>query len=119
MNSITLIGRVGGDIDVKYFESGSVVAKFSLAVNRRSKKDEQPDWFNCEVWGKTAEVVEKYVSKGKQIGVRGSLKIESWQDRNSGATQSKPVIKVDEVELLGSKSDTNVAQVSEDDSDLD
>jgi single-strand DNA-binding protein len=109
INTGTLIGRVGGEPEVKHFESGTVVAKFTLAVNRRSKKDDQPDWFNCEAWGKTAEVIEKYVSKGKQLAIRGSLKIETWQDKKTGETQSKPVVRVDEVELLGSKNDTNAA----------
>ncbi len=108
MNSVTLVGRVGKEIDIKHFESGSVVAKFSLAVNRR-KKDDQPDWFDLECWGKTAEVVEKYVSKGKQIAVKGSLKFDRWNDRNTGQERSRAVIQVDKLELLGSKNDANVA----------
>lgn len=104
MNSVTLIGRVGGDPDVKYFESGSVVTKLTLAVNRR-KRDSEPDWFPLEIWGKTAEVAANYVRKGKQIGIKGHLKIEKWQDKNSGETRTKAVVVVDELELLGSKAD--------------
>lgn len=105
LNVVTLVGRAGGDPEVKYFESGSVVCKLTLAVNRRSSKTDQPDWFNLEMWGKTAEVAADYVRKGKLIGIKGSLKFEYWQDRNTGASRSKPVIRVDRLELLGSKRD--------------
>jgi single-strand DNA-binding protein len=115
MNTGNLIGRVGGDPDVKYFESGSVKATFTLAVNRRSKNTDQPDWFNIECWGKTAEVVAKYVKKGKQVGVTGSLIIESWKDKQTGTLRSKPVIKTDKIELLGTKEESD--SVSESDED--
>jgi single-strand DNA-binding protein len=105
LNVVTLVGRVGGDPDVKYFESGTVVCKLTLAVNRRTKNSDQPDWFNLEIWGKTAQVAADYVRKGSLIGVTGSLRFDRWQDRNSGANRSKPVIKVDQLDLLGSKRD--------------
>ena len=50
INTINLVGRAGREPDVRYFESGSIVANFTLAVNRRSR-DEEPDWFNLEIWG--------------------------------------------------------------------
>ncbi|MDJ0535942.1 MAG: single-stranded DNA-binding protein [Xenococcaceae cyanobacterium MO_207.B15] len=59
------------------------------------------------MWGKTAEVAGNYVKKGSLIGVKGSLKIETWTDRNTGKLRSKPVIRVDRLELLGSKRDTD------------
>ncbi|WP_198807388.1 single-stranded DNA-binding protein [Leptolyngbya sp. BL0902] len=105
VNVVTLVGRVGGDPDVKYFESGSVKCNLTLAVQRRSSRDDKPDWFNLEIWGKTAEIAANYVRKGSLIGVTGSLKLEYWQDRNTGANRSKPVIKVDRMDLLGSKRD--------------
>ncbi len=102
---MTLVGRVGGDPDVKYFESGTVLCKLTLAVNRRSKNSDQPDWFTLEIWGKTAQVAADYVRKGSQIGVTGSLKFDRWQDRSTGANRSMPVIRVDQLDLLGSKRD--------------
>ncbi len=105
VNVVTLVGRVGGDPDVKYFESGSVKCNLTLAVRRRSSRDEQPDWFNLELWGKTAEVAANYVRKGSLIGVTGSLKLDYWQDRATGANRSKPIIKVDRMDLLGSRRD--------------
>jgi len=105
LNVVTLVGRVGGDPDVKYFESGTVKCKLTLAVNRRSKNSDQPDWFTLEIWGKTAQVAADYVRKGSQIGVTGSLKFDRWQDRSTGANRSMPVIRVDQLDLLGSKRD--------------
>ncbi len=112
LNVVNLVGRVGGDPDVKYFESGSVVCKLTLAVNRPTSRDEQPDWFNLEMWGKTAEVAANYVRKGSLIGIQGSLKIETWQDRSTGVERSKPVIRVDRLDLLGSKRDNEMAASS-------
>lgn len=118
LNIVTLVGRVGGDPDVKYFESGSIKCKLTLAVRRRSRNNDQPDWFNLELWGKTAEVAENFVRKGSLIGVQGSLKFDTWSDRNSGATRSTPVIKVDHLDLLGSKQDTDASAGSYNDSEF-
>ena len=105
INSVTLVGRAGRDPEVKYFESGSVVANLTLAVNRRSKNDE-PDWFNLEIWGKQAQVAADYVKKGSLIGISGSFKLDSWKDRNTGENKTKPVVRVDRLELLGSRQDS-------------
>ncbi|WP_449417350.1 single stranded DNA-binding domain-containing protein [Phormidium nigroviride] len=107
LNVVTLVGRVGGDPDVKYFESGTVRCQLTLAVDRMTKSTDQPDWFNLELWGKDAEIAATYVRKGSLIGVKGSLKFEHWQDRNTGANRTKPVIKVEPrgMRLLGSKRD--------------
>jgi single-strand DNA-binding protein len=102
INSITLVGRAGRDPEVRYFESGTMVANLTLAVNRRSR-DEDPDWFNLEIWGKTAQFAADYVKKGSLIGVIGSLCIDKWTDKVTGEVRSKPVIKVDRLQLLGSK----------------
>ena len=105
INSVTLVGRAGRDPDVRYFESGSMVANLTMAVNRRSKNDE-PDWFNLEIWGKQAQVAADYVKKGSLIGITGSFKLDSWKDKNTGEEKTKPVVRVDRLELLGSKRDS-------------
>ena len=106
INSVTLVGRAGRDPEVRYFESGTVVANLTMAVNRRNRDDE-PDWFNLEIWGKQAQVAADYVKKGSLIGITGSLKIDSWQDKSSGEKRQRPVIRVDRLELLGSKKDND------------
>lgn len=109
LNLVTLVGRVGRDPDVKYFESGSMVCTFTMAVNRASSRSDEPDWFNLEIWGKTAQIAADYVRKGSLIGVTGSLKFEHWTDRGTGAARSKPVIRVDRLDLLGSRRDNEMA----------
>jgi single-strand DNA-binding protein len=109
LNVVTLVGRAGRDPEVKYFESGKVVCNFTLAVNRLSKKNDEPDWFDLEIWGKTAEIAASYVKKGSLIGVQGSLKFDTWSDRTTGVNRSKPVIRVDRLDLLGSKRDNEAA----------
>lgn len=109
INIVNLVGRAGGDPEVKYFESGSVLCNLTLAVNRPTKSD-QPDWFNLEIWGKTAEIAANYVKKGSLIGIQGSLKIENFTNRN-GHESSKPVIRVNRLDLLGSKRDVDPGAV--------
>ena len=106
INSINLVGRAGREPDVKYFESGSIVANFAIAVNRRSR-DEEPDWFNLEIWGKQAQIAADYVKKGSLIGITGSFKIDTWKDKSTGEERYKPVIRVDRLNLLGSKRESD------------
>ena len=105
INSVNLVGRAGREPDVRYFESGSIVANFTLAVNRRSR-EEEPDWFNLEIWGKQAQVAADYVKKGSLIGITGSFKVDTWKDKSSGEDRVKPVIRVERLNLLGSKKDS-------------
>jgi single-strand DNA-binding protein len=103
MNSITLVGRAGRDPEVRYFETGKMVATFTLAVNRG--RDQEPDWFTLEIWGKQAQVAADYVRKGSLIGVIGSMHTQKWTDRTTGEERSKPVVSVNRLELLGSRKD--------------
>jgi single-strand DNA-binding protein len=105
LNVVSLVGRVGTEPDVRYFESGSVVCKLTLAVDRRTRNNDQPDWFNLELWGKNAEIAAQYVRKGSLVGITGSLKFDHWKDRTTGMDRNQPVVRVDRLDLLGSKRD--------------
>ena len=111
INTINLVGRAGREPDVRYFESGSTVANFTLAVNRMSRSDE-PDWFNLEIWGKQAQIAADYVKKGSLVGITGSFKIDSWKDKNTGEDRFKPVVRVDRLNLLSSKKDADNSNFS-------
>lgn len=102
LNLITLVGRLGAEPETRYFESGSVLSKMSLAVDRQKGKDEAPDWFALECWGKLAEVAANYTNKGSLIAVQGELKVDEWSDVKTGLPRSKPVIRVSNLELLSS-----------------
>jgi single-strand DNA-binding protein len=104
LNVINLVGRLGRNPDVKIFDSGASVAKFPLAV-KRNRHDSEPDWFDLTCWGKLAEIVTNYTSKGSLIAVTGEFKLEEWVDQTTGLPRSKPVVNVTNLELLSSKSD--------------
>ncbi len=111
MNTITLVGRAGRDPELRFFDSGSAVAHLTLAVNNASSnREEEPDWFNLEIWGKQAQVAADHVRKGSLIGVIGRMTSERWTDRSTGEQRSKPVVKVDRLALLGSRADKAQSQ---------
>jgi len=112
LNVVTLVGRAGRDPEIRYFESGSVLCTVTIAVKRPTSKSDEPDWFRLEFWGKTAEIASNYVKKGGLIGVKGSLKIDTWSDRSTGTPRSQPVIRVDQLDLLGSKRDIDTSMVN-------
>lgn len=110
LNVVTLVGRAGRDPEVKYFESGSVVCKFTLAVNRL-RRDTEPDWFDIEVWDRTAQIAADYVKKGSLVGITGTLRFDHWTDRSTGVPRCKPIIRASQLDLLGSKRDTDPSQI--------
>lgn len=105
--SVGLIGRLGADPDIKYFESGACLASFSLAVDRG--KDTPPNWFAVKLWGRTAEIAANYLRKGSQVGVYGQLGQESWQDRTTGEGREKVVVQGERLTLIGGKSSDNTS----------
>jgi single-strand DNA-binding protein len=76
------------------------VTKVNLAV-RRPGKNQEPDWFPVEAWGKQAEVLANYVTKGDQVGVIGELRFDTWTDKTTQQERIKPVIRAIRIELLG------------------
>ena len=79
MNSVVLIGRTTKDIELRYSQNGNMaIARFSLAVDRMSK-DKGTDFISCIAFGKTAELLEKYVSKGRKIAIQGHIQTGSYE----------------------------------------
>ena len=100
-----LIGRVGQDPEVKNLEGGKKVTTITIATNDVYYKDngdkvEQTEWHRVTAWGKTAEIIEKYVTKGKEIAIEGKLTHRSYDDKN-GEKRYVTDIVVNEVLLLG------------------
>lgn len=106
MNSAVVVGRVGQDPEVKYFESGKVKTNFSVAVNRwdAKTKSEVADWFSVDVWDKQAEFAGEYVKKGRLVAVDGRIAINKWTDATGVEKQRFNIIATN-VRLLGSKKD--------------
>ena len=86
-NKVQLIGNLGNDPEIVNLESGKTLAKFSIATNEsyknaKGEKITDTQWHNIVAWGKTAQIVEKFVSKGKEVAVTGKLTNRAWQDKD-------------------------------------
>lgn len=109
MNNVSLVGRLVRDPEVRYGQNESVsVAKFSLAVERRFKRDGEPtvDFFNCTVFGKSAEFTEKYFRKGMRVAITGRIQTGSYKNKD-GQTVFTTEIIVESQEIAQSKSESN------------
>ena len=106
INHVTIVGRLTRDAEISYLPSGAAVAKISIAVNRSRKNGDQwveeVSYFDSAIFGKTAENLRQYLSKGKQIGLEGHLKQDRWE--KDGQKFSRISIIADNVQLLGGKS---------------
>lgn len=117
-NSCMFIGFVGQDPEVKEFESGKKKASFSIATtetykNKEGKKVDTTEWHNFAVYGKLAEIVEKYVKKGSCLRITAKHKTESW-DNGNGGKNYKSVFVVESLDFLDSKmaSSTDVQEAN-------
>ena len=104
-NKAQLIGHVGQEPEIKTFEGGKKLANFTLATNETYKNDkgekvEETQWHRLVAWGKTADIIEKYVIKGKEIAIEGKLTHRSYDDKN-GEKRYVTEVVVTEVLLLG------------------
>lgn len=107
MNKIMLIGRLTKDPELRYTQSGTAVASFTLAVDRRFSNqngEREADFINCVAWNKSAEFVANYFHKGKQMALEGRLQVRSY-DGNDGQRRWVTEVVAEQVEFVGSKSD--------------
>lgn len=108
-NKVQLIGNVGNEPEITNLESGKKVAKFSIATNEfyknsNGEKEQNTQWHNIVAWGKIAEIVEKYVGKGKEVALEGKLTSRSYETKE-GEKRYVTEVVVDEILLLGIKGD--------------
>ena len=104
-NRVQLIGNLGQDPEIVTLESGSKLAKFSLATsdyyrNAKGEKVEDTQWHNIVAWGKTADIVESYLTKGKQVAVEGKLIHRSYET-TEGEKKYATEIRCNELLMLG------------------
>lgn len=106
MNKVVLIGRLTKDPELRYAQgNGTAVCRFTLAVNRPFKKDET-DFINCISFGKAAETINQYMTKGRQLAVTGSIRTGSY-DAQDGTKRYTTDIAVDGFEFVGSGQGNN------------
>lgn len=109
VNKVILIGNVGKDPEIKYFDNDRAVANFSMATTERGFRaangTEVPDrteWHNITCWGGLAKVVEQYVKKGDPLYIEGKIRTRSYDDKN-GIKRYVTEINVDNLEMLGNR----------------
>ncbi len=108
LNRVTIIGRLTRDPELKYIQSGSAVANFSIATNRiystnSGEKKEEVSYFDCIAWGKMGEILAEYCQKGRRIAIEGRLQQRRWEDKD-GNKKSKIEIVTDNIQFLDGKS---------------
>ncbi|SDD91729.1 single-strand binding protein [Pricia antarctica] len=113
-NHVQLIGNVGQEPTITNLESGKKVARFSLATNeyyknKKGEKEQSTEWHTVVAWGKTADIIENYVVKGKEVGVTGKLKTRSYEDKD-GVKRYVTEIEANEILLLGTKNGNTAAE---------
>ena len=102
MNNASLIGRLTRDPEVRYTAEGMAVARFSIAIDRFGKNEEKKtDYPNIVCFGKTAENVERFLKKGKQVGVQGRIQTGSYE--KDGVKIYTTEVVANNVEFLGGK----------------
>ena len=99
INNVTLVGRLVRDAEARTTKSGKNIAAFTLAVSGIEK--EYADFIDCLAWGKTADVVTKYTSKGKRVGIVGKLHINKYETKD-GEKRSRAEVIVNSIQLLSS-----------------
>ena len=119
INAVTLVGRVGGDPEPRYFDDGKVVLNLSLAVRRKyhplerkvrgiRSGEEETDWFPLEFWGRDAEYVTNFVEKGTRLGITGSLVMDGWTDKATGEQRRRPKILVRQIDIVESRAEAEL-----------
>ena len=112
VNKVILVGRLGKDPEIRSTPSGTSVAKFSLATDDRytdknGEKQERTEWHNITAWGKLAEICGQYLRKGKLVYIEGSIRTDSWDDKETGQKKYRTEIVANQMQMLDRKGDEN------------
>ena len=110
INKVILIGRLGRDPEVRSTPSGATVAKFSIATDekftdRNGERQERTEWHNIVAWAKLAEICGQYLKKGKLVYIEGSLRTDSWDDKETGQKKYRTEIVARDMKMLDRKGD--------------
>ena len=106
LNRVFLIGNLTRDVELKYTQSGLAIAEFGLAVNRKSKDGKEEVLFaDITVFARQAETCSEYLAKGRPVFIEGRLKLDQWNDKETGQKRSKLGVIAERVQFLGGKDD--------------
>ncbi len=106
VNKVILVGRLGKDPELKYTQSGTPVAKFSIATDETWKdqsgeRQQRTEWHNVVAWRKLAEICGQYLNKGKLVYVEGKLQTRSWEDKEGNKKYTTEIVADNMVMLSG------------------
>ena len=110
INKVILVGRLGKDPEMRSTPSGQNVAKFTVATDERytdksGEKQERTEWHNIVAWGKLAEICGQYLRKGKLVYIEGSIRTDSWDDKESGQKRYRTEIVANTMKMLDRRGD--------------
>lgn len=111
INSVTLVGRVVRDLEVRSTNTGKSVSSFALAVDGFGK-DAPANFIDCVAWNKAAEILAEFATKGKQVAITGRIQTRPWEDKEGNKRKATEVV-VDQFMLLGNKKSDAGAPASE------
>ena len=114
INRVILIGRLGKDPEIRSTPNGTTVAKCTLATDERftdksGEKQERTEWHNIVAWGKLAEICGQYLRKGKLIYIDGSIRYDTWDDKETGQKKYRTEIVAGTMKMLDRKGDESGA----------
>ena len=108
-NKVILVGNLTRDPQVRYTPSGMAVSDLGLAVNRSwfdkqtNQKKEEVTFVDVTVWGRTAEIAGEYLAKGRQVLIEGQLRLDQWDDKETGQKRSKLKVFCENLTMLGNR----------------
>jgi single-strand DNA-binding protein len=107
-NKVILLGNLTRDPEIKYTPKGTAIANVGLAVNRvysndQGEKIEETTFVDVELWGRTAEIAQEYLKKGRPVLIEGRLKLDTWDDKQTGQKRSKLRVVGEAMQLLGGR----------------
>ena len=110
VNKVILVGRLGKDPEIRSTPNGTTVAKFTIATDERftdrsGEKQERTEWHNIVAWSKLAEICGQYLKKGKLVYIEGSIRTDSWEDKESGQKKYRTEIIANTMQMLDRRGD--------------
>ena len=111
INKVILVGRLGKDPEIRSTPGGTSIAKFTLATDekftdRNGEKQERTEWHDIEAWDRLGEICGQYLRKGKLVYIEGSIRTDSWDDKETGQKRSRKKIVAREMKMLDRKDDS-------------
>ena len=110
INKVILVGRLGKDPEIRSTPNGTSVAKFTVATDekftdRNGEKQERTEWHNITAWGKLGEICGQYLRKGKLVYLEGSIRTDSWDDKETGQKKYRTEVVANTMKMLDRRGD--------------